>query len=307
MAGYTDALYRGLCLAAGCDGGYTEMVSAKGLLFENVRTKALLERATGEDALAVQLFGSDPVAIGEAVRRLCGELGGGLSEINLNMGCPAPKITGNGDGSALMRDLPLAARVCAAAVRGSAVPVSVKFRSGWDGAHINAVAFAQAMEDSGAGMLIVHGRTRAQQYAGKCDLAVIAAVKVAVRVPVIGNGDVMDGESAGRMLRETNCDGLMIGRGALGRPFVFAEIRAALEGRSYSAPTARERIDLCIRHATLLYDKKRAHGLVEFRKHAPFYLLGMRGAAKQRVHLQAARDLQELTGILLDIADAQPL
>lgn len=307
MAGYTDALYRGLCLAHGCSSAYTEMVSAKGLLYDNVKTKALLERAVGETAIAAQLFGSDAAAVGEAVKRLCGERGEEVCEINLNMGCPAPKITGNGDGSALMRDLPLAARVCAAAVQSSSVPVTVKFRSGWDAAHVNAAEFACAMADCGARALIVHGRTRAQQYAGRCDLTVIAAVKAAVHVPVIGNGDVTDGESAKRMLDITACDGLMIGRAALGNPFVFAEIRAALEGTAYTLPSARDRIALCIQHATLSYEKKGSHGLVEFRKHAPFYLRGMRDAAKFRSRLQASKDLQELTGLLLDIADAQPL
>ena len=303
MAGYTDRTFRALCRSFGCDLAYTEMVSAKGLHFLNARTELLLPIAADEPPAAVQLFGSDPAIMGEQAERLCDLAGDRLVLIDLNMGCPAQKIVKNGDGCALMRNLPLAARVIEQAVRHSRVPVTVKFRKGWDAAHENAAAFARMAEQSGAAALTVHGRTREQQYGGRADLACIAAVKHAVSITVIGNGDVRSGADAQRMLSETGCDGVMIGRGALGNPFVFAEVQAALGGLPYTPPDRRARMELALKHAELTYEEKGENGLVELRKHLPFYFAGFPGAARLRIAANNVKTLPELRRLLLDTDD----
>ncbi len=303
MAGYTDSAFRILCRSFGCDLAYTEMVSAKGLHFLNARTELVLSIDADEPPVAVQLFGSDPAIMGEQAERLCDLAGDRLVLIDLNMGCPAQKIVKNGDGCALMRDLPLAARVIEQAARHSRVPVTVKFRKGWDAAHENAADFARMAEQSGAAALTVHGRTREQQYGGAADLACIAAVKQAVSIPVIGNGDVRDGASAKRMLTETGCDGVMIGRGALGNPFVFAAVKSALAGLPHTPPDRRARMALALKHAEMTWERKGENGLVELRKHIPFYFAGFPGAARLRVAANNVKTLPELRRLLLDTDD----
>lgn len=299
MAGYTDSAFRLICRSFGCDLAYTEMVSAKGLQYRNGRTEALLSVDPDED-VAVQLFGSDARVLAEQASRLCGDLGERLLLIDLNMGCPAGKIVKNGEGCALMRTPEQAARIVAAVVKRSRVPVTVKLRAGWDERSVNAPAFAALMEDSGAHAVTVHGRTRMQQYAGKADWGVIAEVKARVRIPVIGNGDVRDGASALAMLARTGCDGVMVARGALGNPFVFAEIRAALSGAPYTPPTERQRREMAARHVDMALARKGARGLVELRKHIPYYVSGTRGAAQLRTALMRARSAEELRALLLD-------
>ena len=300
MAGYTDVVFRELCVSFGCDLVCTEMVSAKGLSFGNVKTETYLALGEHERNVAVQIFGHEPALMADVAKRICDQLGDRLRCIDLNMGCPAQKIVTNGDGSALMNTPALAGEITEAVKRASRVPVTVKFRKGWDGD--TCVSFAKVLEEHGADALCLHARTRMQQYEGKADWAAIAAVKAAVSVPVFGNGDVCDGQSARNMLNETHCDGLMIARGALGRPWIFAEIHAAINGEPYAEPSIAERMRIACLHAERIEAVKGAHGLVELRKHLPHYLKGMRGAAGLRQRLNEAKTVGEIRYILLDSA-----
>lgn len=297
MAGFSDRTFRILCRERGVDLVFSEMISAKGLLYGSDKTRALYFAKAEDEPFSVQLFGSEPEIIAKAVRILESDLGGKLLSLDLNMGCPAPKIASNGDGSALMRNPALAGDIVSAAVEAAHVPVSVKFRKGWDAAHENAAAFARVCEESGAAFLTIHGRTREQMYAGKADRACMAAVKRAVSIPVIANGDVHDAKSALDTISETGCDGVMIGRGALGNPFVFEEICCALEGRAYTPPGWDERRETALRHAQMALAEKGDHAIVELRKHLAFYLRGAKDAAKLRTRINACKTLEELRQI----------
>lgn len=297
MAGFTDRPFRQICLEYGADLVTTEMISAKGLLYKSAKTRALYFAKPEDAPFCVQLFGSEPETLAKAVPILENDLGDQLLAIDLNMGCPAQKIAGNGDGSALMLDPALAGRIIEAVVKNAHVPVSVKFRKGWDAAHANAPEFAHVCEASGASFLTIHGRTREQQYAGLADRACMAAVKRAVSIPVIANGDMHDAASALETLRETGCDGVMLGRGALGNPFVFNEIRAALEGCGYTPPTQQEHRALALRHARMALLEKGDHAMIELRKHLGFYLRGTRDAAKLRTRINTCKTLEELEQI----------
>lgn len=298
MAGFTDRTFRLLCRERGADFVFTEMISAKGLLYRSEKTRALYFAAEDDAPFGVQLFGREPETVAAAARMVEAELGGRLLCIDLNMGCPAPKIAGGGDGCALMLDPPLAGRIIEQTARAVHAPVTVKFRKGWDAAHENAAEFARMCEESGAKLLTVHGRTRAQLYSGRADRVCMAAVKRAVKIPVLANGDVADGESALETLRETGCDGVMIGRAALGDPFILEEIRYALEGRAYTPPSAVERRALALRHARMALAEKGPHAIVELRKHLAFYIRGEQGAARLRTRLNACKTLEELEDIL---------
>ena len=298
MAGFTDRPFRQLCLEYGADLVTTEMISAKGLLYRSEKTRALYFAKPEDAPFCVQLFGSEPETLAKAIPLLEDDLGGQLRAIDLNMGCPAPKIAGNGDGSALMLDPLLAGRILEAVVRRALVPVSVKFRKGWDEAHVNAPEFARVCQESGASFLTIHGRTREQQYSGLADRACMAAVKRAVSIPVLANGDVYDAKSALDTLRETGCDGVMSGRGALGNPFLFAEIRAALKGDSYTPPTEQVRRTLALRHARMALEEKGPHAMIELRKHLGFYLRGTRDAGRLRTRINTCKTLEELEQIL---------
>ena len=297
MAGFSDRTFRLLCLERGADLVTSEMISAKGLLFMSEKTRALYLPQEGDAPYCVQLFGNEPQTLAKAVLIVERDLGETLLSIDLNMGCPAPKIAGNGDGSALMRDPVLAGEIVAATAKAAHVPVSVKFRKGWDAAHENAEAFARVCEENGAAFLTIHGRTREQMYSGIADRACMARVKQAVKIPVIANGDVHDAKSALDTLRETGCDGVMIGRGALGNPFVFEEIVCALEGRSYTPPTWEERRETAMRHARMALEEKGDHAIVELRKHLAFYLRGIHDAAKLRTRINSCKTLEELQQI----------
>ena len=297
MAGFSDRTFRLLCRERGADLVTSEMISAKGLCFMSERTRALYLPQEGDAPYAVQLFGSEPETVAKAVAIVERDLGELLLSIDLNMGCPAPKIAGNGDGSALMRDPALAGEIVRAATQAAHVPVSVKFRKGWDAAHENAEAFARICEENGASYLTIHGRTREQMYSGIADRACMARVKRAVKIPVVANGDVHDASSARETLRETGCDGVMIGRGALGNPFVFEEIVCALEGRSYTPPTWDERRETAMRHARMALSEKGDHAIVELRKHLAFYLRGIHDAAKLRTRINSCKTLEELEQI----------
>ena len=298
MAGYTDVVFRALCASFGCDLSFTEMISAKGLTFGNVKTAQYLSLGADEDRIAVQLFGHEPDRMAEAVKIVSDHLGPRLCCIDVNMGCPAQKIVGNGDGSALMRTPALAGRIVEAMKAVSPVPVTVKFRKGWD--DDTCVSFAKVLEESGADALCLHPRTRVQQYRGLADRSAIGEVKAAVSIPVIGNGDITDGESAVSMLRETGCDGVMVGRAALGKPWIFQEIKAAIANEPYTPPTLAERLEVAIRHAERIEQEKGPHGLVELRKHLPRYLYGIRGSAALRTKLNEAKNAAEIRAFLLD-------
>lgn len=298
MAGYTDVVFRALCASFGCDLSCTEMISAKGLTFGNVKTAQYLALGADEERIAVQLFGHEPDRMAEAVKIVSDHLGPRLNCIDVNMGCPAQKIVSNGDGSALMRTPALAGRIIEAMKAVSPVPITVKFRKGWEGD--TCVSFAKVLEQSGTDALCLHPRTREQQYRGVADRSAIGEVKAAVSIPVIGNGDIDSGESAVSMLRETGCDGVMVGRAALGRPWIFREIKAAIADEPYTPPALAERLAVAIRHAERIEQEKGPHGLVELRKHLPRYLYGIRGSAALRTKLNEAKNAAEIRAFLLD-------
>ncbi len=281
MAGVTDLPFRLICRRHGCGMTVSEMVSAKGLLYKNVKTTEMLRIDKGERPTAIQLFGSVPQELAEAARMV---EAAGADMIDFNMGCPVAKIVNNGEGSALMKNPQLAHAILAAMVQAVNVPVTVKFRAGWDDEHINAVEIAKAAEAAGVAAVAVHGRTRQQFYEGKADWSVIAAVKQALQVPVFGNGDIFSVDDGLRMLQETGCDGLMIGRGADGNPWIFEGLAAVLAGRPLpQAPALEERLQQAAEHLAMLIDYKGEYIAVkEMRRHISAYLKGMPHAAEFR-------------------------
>lgn len=288
MAGVTDAAMRLLCREQGAAWSVSEMLSAKGWIYSQGRNHSaqeLLARLPGEGVAALQLFGREPELMAEAARMLDGA---GFEFFDLNFGCPAPKIAGNGEGSALMREPERIGRIVRAMTDAVKKPVTVKIRAGWDAGSVNAVAVAQICEQAGAAAVAVHGRTREQQYAGHADWGVIRAVKRAVSVPVFGNGDVRCGADAVRMLEETGCDGVLVARAAQGNPWIFREIRAAMAGAHCPPVSGRERVETALRHFDL---EARLHGerggMLEMRKHIAWYVSGMRGAARFRERVNA--------------------
>lgn len=319
MAGISDASFRRLCMKMGAEYSVSEMVCAKALVYEQKCKKSdsdafktgTLAAVMQEDLpMAIQIFGSEPEFISEATAMLVsGSYKGCRSDarpsaIDINMGCPVHKIVSNGEGSALMKDPDLAGRIVEAAVSASGeLPVTVKIRAGWDANSINAPLVAKILESAGAAAICVHGRTRTQQYSGHSDNAVIAAVKAAVRVPVIGNGDVTDGASAIKMINETGCDGIMIGRAAIGNPFIFSEVRAALEGGVYTPPTLDEVIETALfQLRSMIEEKGERVGIAESRKHLCRYLKGFRGSSEARGRVNLANSYEEVEEILRSVA-----
>jgi len=305
MAGVTDLPFRLLCREAGSAFAFTEMVSAKGFLCapESRAVASLLEAAPQEGPLALQLFGHEPEVMAEAARRLSER---GFAAIDLNMGCPAHKITGGGAGSALLKDLPLAAAIIAAVRKATALPLTVKTRVGWDENSIVADRFARMAEAEGADALTIHGRTRTQFFAGEADWSHVARAKAALRIPVIGNGDIFSAGDAARRLRETGCDAVMVARGCLGNPWIFGQIQAALRGEAVTLPTPDERVDMVLRHAAMLCAwKGESVAIREMRKHAAWYTRGLHGSARMRARLQQASTLGELGETLREVVCGQ--
>ena len=297
MAGVTDLPFRLLCKEQGAGLLCMEMVSAKAIQYQNKNTKALLEIHPEEKPVSLQLFGSEPDVISEVAKSI-EELP--FAILDINMGCPVPKIVRNGEGSALMRNPKLVHEIVRKTVKAIQKPVTVKIRKGFDDTSINAVEIAKIIEDAGAAAVAVHGRTREQFYSGKADWDIIRQVKEAVSIPVIGNGDVVSGESAIAMMQETGCDGVMIGRGAQGNPWIFSELlEFERTGTLSKRPSAQVLKEMMLRHARLQMQYKGEYlGIREMRKHVSWYTTGLPNSAKLRGEINAVESYEALERLL---------
>lgn len=293
MAGVSDLPFRLLCARQGAAMVCTEMISAKAIFYKNKNTEELLRIHPEEGPVSLQLFGSDPDIVSEMAKRIEERP---FAVLDLNMGCPVPKVVNNGEGSALMKNPPLAGKIIEKTVRAIQKPVTVKIRKGFDQNSVNAVEVARIAQESGAAAVAVHGRTREQYYSGEADWDIIARVKEAVRIPVLGNGDVKDGASARRMLEQTGCDGILIGRAAQGNPWIFREIVADLEGKEIPARPGRQEIyEMIVEHARLLEAYKGEYVAVrEMRKHMAWYTAGFPHSAQLRRRINEMETMSRL-------------
>ena len=300
LAGITDSTYRRLCYEQGADKAVTEMVSAKALHFLNENTSDLLNHTPQEHPLIVQLFGSEPDLMAEQAARL--EREQDFDGIDLNFGCPAPKIVKNHEGSYLLTQPEKITEIVKAITEAVSLPVSVKIRKGFYKDENTAVRSALAAEKGGASSVAVHARTTAQMYSGQADWSVIREVKEAVSIPVIGNGDITDEDKALAMLEQTGCDGIMVGRASRGDPWIFARIQSKLSGKQVPPqPTAEERIRMAIRHAHMICEDKGEYtGILQMRSHVIWYVRGYKGSTRMRVRLQQVKTLHEMEELLLD-------
>lgn len=301
MAGVTDLPFRLLCREQGAGLLCMEMISAKGILYNNKNTESLLQIHPDEMPVSLQLFGSDPKIVSEMAKRIEERP---FSILDINMGCPVPKIVRNGEGSALMKNPKLVYELVSATVKAIQKPVTVKIRKGFDDEHVNAVEIAKIIEEAGASAVAVHGRTREQYYSGKADWDIIRQVKEAVHIPVIGNGDVTSGEKAVAMQEQTGCDGVMIARGAQGNPWIFSELIAYEKtGEMPKRPDVDEIRQMMLRHARLQLQYKGDYtGIREMRKHVAWYTKGLHNAARLRDDINSVESYEELEKILTVLA-----
>ena len=310
MAGITDLAFRLLCREQGCSMAYTEMVSSKGLFYGSEKTEELLKVHPSEHPIGVQIFGSEPEIMGDIAERISDT---NIDLIDINMGCPAPKIVKNGEGSALLKDLSKVAAIIREVVKRSTKPITVKIRKGWDNSCVNAVEVAKIAWSEGASAITVHGRTREQFYAGKADWEIIGEVKNAVEIPVIGNGDIFSPEDAKAMFEITGCDAVMVARGAQGNPWIFREIRHYLKtNQKLAAPTPKEKIEMAIRHLELEVELKGEKiGVAEMRKHIAWYIKGLYNASNLRNEInkidKKQRVIERLNQYLEEIEQFQEL
>ncbi len=300
MAGVADRAFRELCVNYGAAYVVSEMVSSKGISMSDRKSKDLMFLSDAERPAAVQIFGNDPHVMAKSVETV---MQVNPQIIDINMGCPAPKIAGSGGGASLSKDPVLAEKIIKAVVDASPVPVTVKIRAGWDENSINAVEMAQRAENAGASAVAIHGRTKKQMYSPPVDRSIIAEVKKSVSIPVIGNGDIVDGLTASSMIEDTNCDLVMVGRGALGCPWVFSQINAYLEHeRIIPNPPVTERMRVMIKHVEKICEYKGDFiGMREARKHAGWYTKGLHGAAKYRQELTSIESMEQLQEIAYKI------
>ncbi len=297
MAGVTDQPFRLLCKEQGCGLLYTEMVSAKAIYYDNKNTKPLMDIAYREHPIALQLFGSEPRLMGEMAKKI-EELP--FDILDINMGCPVPKVVNNGEGSALMKDLVLAGKIIEAVARSIQKPVTVKFRKGFDMTCVNAPELGHIAEESGAAAVAVHGRTRSQYYSGKADWDIIRQVKENVNIPVIGNGDIFQPEDAAAMMEETGCDGIMVGRGAQGNPWIFHRILHYINtGEILPRPEVHQVVEMILRHTKMQMEfKGEFHGIREMRKHIGWYTAGYPDSSRLRQKVNHVETFEELNQLL---------
>ena len=298
MAGITDKTFRNICIKYGAGLTVSEMISAKGVYYNDKKTEALASSDENEKPYSLQIFGSDPEIMAIAAQRLL-TINPNISIIDINMGCPMPKIVSNGDGSSLMKNPKLAGLIVNKVKKSVNVPVTVKMRTGWDKNSINAVELAKICEFNGADMICVHGRTKEQLYSPPVDYETIANVKKAIKIPVVANGGIYNSNDAINALKLTECDGLAIGQGAMGNPMIFEEISMALNGKTYKYLSNEEKIEIAKNHLILLCkDKGEYVGIREARKHLGWYIKGMKGSSETRNIINMTENLEELIILL---------